>query len=88
MYPAINTPLELFDTACELPLACDNEPYSIAFPVVAISLVSVLDMLGKDQGKLYPYLQFIGHSNIAMLIAAAPVPALVREVCVLDLQSE
>ncbi len=43
----------------------------VAFPVVAISLVSVLDMLGKDQGKLYPYLQFIGHSNIAMLIAAA-----------------
>ena len=43
----------------------------VAFPVVAISLVSVLDMLGKDQGKLYPYLQFVGHSNIAMLIAAA-----------------
>ncbi len=43
----------------------------VAFPVVAISLVSVLDMLGKDQGKLYPYLQFFGHSNIAMLIAAA-----------------
>ena len=42
----------------------------VAFPVLAISLVSVLDMLGKDQGELYPYLQFVGHSNIAMLIAA------------------
>ena len=42
----------------------------VAFPVVAISLVSVLKMLGQNEGALYPYLEFLGHPNIAMLIAA------------------
>jgi gluconate:H+ symporter, GntP family len=42
----------------------------VAFPVVVISLVSVLKMLGMNKGAFYPYLEFIGHSNIAMLIAA------------------
>ena len=39
----------------------------VAFPVVAISLVSILKLLGKSPGDL---LGFIGSPNIAMLIAA------------------
>ena len=39
----------------------------VAFPVVAISLVSILKLLGKKSGDL---LGFIGSPNIAMLIAA------------------
>ncbi len=39
----------------------------VAFPVVVISLVSILKLLGKSPGDL---LGFIGSPNIAMLIAA------------------
>jgi GntP family gluconate:H+ symporter len=42
----------------------------VAFPVVAISLVSVLGLFDADAYKFFPYLEFIGQSNIAMLIAA------------------
>ena len=53
----------------------------VAFPVVFISLVSILDLLAKSAGSdtplksdsylaIYPYLKFLGQANVAMFIAA------------------
>jgi GntP family gluconate:H+ symporter len=42
----------------------------VAFPVVVISLVSILKLANATSGGFFPYLEFLGQPNIAMLIAA------------------
>ena len=42
----------------------------VAFPVVVISLVSILKLADATSGGFFPYLEFLGQPNIAMLIAA------------------
>lgn len=43
----------------------------VAFPVIVISLVSILKLFKATGGAFFPYLEFVGQPNIAMLIAAA-----------------
>ena len=42
----------------------------VGFPVVVISLVSILKLFGATGSSLFQYLEFVGHPNVAMLIAA------------------